>query len=280
MNQNAVSAAKNAYDIEIECLREMKEVFDEEAYAKAVDLLMRAKKAGLNTEEVKPSELLEIATEEELEQLGLILPEPEEEAESEIIKKAWERARQESLDEPINLDETFEEDLATLPVMYYTLRAVGGWNRGDLHQVEILDTSYLRYYRDENATGQYVIYYNITVAQQNFNNMQLNSNLVFLPLSEVDGVELDGGLIRAETSTNGDMTVSEKHIFPYIPKIQLFTLLILLVMDIGILDFLNIKRSCLDNQFLHGKNLVYILDYLEMRLNLMLNGRSKPAFIL
>ena len=176
---------------------------------KAVDLLMRAKKAGLNTEEVKPSELLEIATEEELEQLGLILPEPEEEAESEIIKKAWEIARQESLDEPINLDETFEEDLATLPVMYYTLRAVGGWNRGDLHQVEILDTSYLRYYRDENATGQYVIYYNITVAQQNFNNMQLNSNLVFLPLSEVDGVELDGGLIRAETSTNGDMTVSE-----------------------------------------------------------------------
>ncbi len=46
MNQNAVSAAKNAYDIEIECLREMKEVFDEEAYAKAVDLLIRAPRIG------------------------------------------------------------------------------------------------------------------------------------------------------------------------------------------------------------------------------------------
>ncbi len=46
MNQNAVSAAKNAYDIEIECLREMQEVFDEEAYGKAVELLIRAPRIG------------------------------------------------------------------------------------------------------------------------------------------------------------------------------------------------------------------------------------------
>jgi D-arabinose 5-phosphate isomerase GutQ len=46
MNQNAVSAAKNAYDIEIECLREMQEVFDEEAYGKAVELLIHAPRIG------------------------------------------------------------------------------------------------------------------------------------------------------------------------------------------------------------------------------------------
>ena len=46
MNQNAVSAARNAYDIEIECLREMQEVFDEEAFSRAVELLIRAPRIG------------------------------------------------------------------------------------------------------------------------------------------------------------------------------------------------------------------------------------------
>lgn len=46
MNENAIRAAKAAYDIEAECIREMKDYFDEEAFAKAVDLLIHAERIG------------------------------------------------------------------------------------------------------------------------------------------------------------------------------------------------------------------------------------------
>lgn len=46
MNETAISAATNAYDIEIQCLSEMKEYFDSEAFSNAVDLLINATRIG------------------------------------------------------------------------------------------------------------------------------------------------------------------------------------------------------------------------------------------
>ncbi len=46
MNKEAVAAAKAAYEIESQCLAEMAEYFDEEAYSKAVDLLLKAERIG------------------------------------------------------------------------------------------------------------------------------------------------------------------------------------------------------------------------------------------
>lgn len=42
ISQNAINAAKNAYDIEAECIREMKNHFNDEAFSKAVELLSNA----------------------------------------------------------------------------------------------------------------------------------------------------------------------------------------------------------------------------------------------
>ena len=46
MKEASIRAAKEAYDIEAACIAEMKEFFDEEAYGKAVDLLIRAPRIG------------------------------------------------------------------------------------------------------------------------------------------------------------------------------------------------------------------------------------------
>lgn len=46
ISEKAVAAAKNAYDIEAECIKEMKDYFDEESFSKAVELLTNAERIG------------------------------------------------------------------------------------------------------------------------------------------------------------------------------------------------------------------------------------------
>ena len=46
MNKEAVAAAKAVYEIESQCIQGMAEYFDEEAFSKAVDLLLKAERIG------------------------------------------------------------------------------------------------------------------------------------------------------------------------------------------------------------------------------------------
>lgn len=46
ISENAILAAKNAYDIEADCIKEMKNYFNEEAFSKAVQLLSNATRIG------------------------------------------------------------------------------------------------------------------------------------------------------------------------------------------------------------------------------------------
>lgn len=46
ISMSALEAAKNAYDIESSCIAQMKEFFDEEAFSKAVEMLVSAPKIG------------------------------------------------------------------------------------------------------------------------------------------------------------------------------------------------------------------------------------------
>ncbi|MBO5945243.1 MAG: SIS domain-containing protein [Clostridia bacterium] len=46
ISKNALNAARAAYDIECECIKEMKEYFDEEAFSHAVELLSKAERIG------------------------------------------------------------------------------------------------------------------------------------------------------------------------------------------------------------------------------------------
>ena len=46
ISENALNAARAAYDIECECIKEMKEYFNEEAFSRAVELLSGAERIG------------------------------------------------------------------------------------------------------------------------------------------------------------------------------------------------------------------------------------------
>ena len=46
ISKNALNAARAAYDIECECIKEMKEHFNEEAFSRAVELLSKAERIG------------------------------------------------------------------------------------------------------------------------------------------------------------------------------------------------------------------------------------------
>ena len=46
ISEKAMAAAKNAYDIEAECINEMKNYFEDDAFSKAVELLAQAERIG------------------------------------------------------------------------------------------------------------------------------------------------------------------------------------------------------------------------------------------
>ena len=162
--------------------------------AKINEILKRVEKAGYDVTSVKISQLTKLLTKDDFAQLGLSMP----------------TAYDSEVDATINLKSIISYDEADLPQTHYIVRPAGNrWNRGDMHQVEILNTDGLRFYRDNEVIGQYVIYYNITVHQDNFNNMRLASGMIFLPIKEVSGVSMDRGLFRVKGNTDGEMSVSE-----------------------------------------------------------------------
>ena len=159
------------------------------------DLLRRVKAAGLDVNNVTLAQLRDIATAEEL--AALDLPEGSLAGDGE--------------DAAIDLGSLFEDIWESLPAAHYVVRPEGGkWNRGDMHQVEILDTASLRFFRDGEETGKYIVYYNITVHQDDFNNMRLNSGVVFLPYAEVEGVTLDSGLFKADAENDSEDEAEEQ----------------------------------------------------------------------
>lgn len=156
----------------------------------AADLLNRVYEANLDPKKITFSQLAGIMTDLEKEQMGL----------------TSETNLEEIGDQVLDLEERFADLLEQLPAAHYVVRCPGGWNRGDMHQVEILDTTLLRFFRNGIECTKYVVYYNITVHQDDFNNMKLSSSVVFLPFDQVSGVSLDNGLFKAD-SDGDDMTV-------------------------------------------------------------------------
>ena len=167
--------------------------------AVAREILARVKDAGLDPKAIKISELFSVLLPDELKGIGL----------SNGAKIDLKNLPSEA-EQFINLELLVNPMIEEQPTEYYVVRPVGGkWRRGDMHQVEILDTSVLRFYRNGEETGKYVVYYNITVHQDNFNNMKLNSELVFLPAKDVEGVSLDNGLFSADADMDGEFNVTK-----------------------------------------------------------------------
>ncbi len=70
----------------------------------------------------------------------------------------------------------------------------GAWPGGRLEQVELLDTTCLRFLDAGTETNPKIVYHNFTVACEEFNNTRINPGVVFIPLADVEGVDSLGGL--------------------------------------------------------------------------------------
>ena len=79
-------------------------------------------------------------------------------------------------------------------VTYYSISAPdGSWDKGTTWQVELLDTTALRFVSEGELQSEKISYYNFTVPQEEMNNLVLN-DMLFIPLEKVSGVTMDGGL--------------------------------------------------------------------------------------
>ena len=90
--------------------------------------------------------------------------------------------------------------------VYRVRPEAGAWTAGHLFQVELKKTDSLRYVRGGTETNEYVVYYNLTAAFEPFNNMRLKKGLAYIPAADVDGVDLNDGLLRTRMGSD-DMTV-------------------------------------------------------------------------
>ncbi len=91
--------------------------------------------------------------------------------------------------------------------VYRVRPASGVWPEGHLSQIELVKTDSLRFLRNGVESSEYVIYYNLSAAFETFNNMRLRSGLTYIPLEQVDGVELNDGLFKSTQSEDEDLTV-------------------------------------------------------------------------
>lgn len=70
------------------------------------------------------------------------------------------------------------------------------WAAGELHQVAIEDTDEVRFIKDDEVTSAEILYYNFSIAKEETNTLQMNSNVIFISAEEVSGVEVKGGLFE------------------------------------------------------------------------------------
>lgn len=90
-------------------------------------------------------------------------------------------------------------------VHYIIESGKGGWQAGELFQVEISDTEKVRFYYNGEVQGASVNLYNFSVTREEINTLVLRDGMVFIPLKDVEGVALDGGLMNiiAGSDKNG-----------------------------------------------------------------------------
>ena len=72
--------------------------------------------------------------------------------------------------------------------VYQVIPEGGTWTEGQLQQVEILDSSNMRFLVNEQETGKDIVFYNFSVSREEYNNLTVNSDVKFIPLADVTGI--------------------------------------------------------------------------------------------
>lgn len=86
--------------------------------------------------------------------------------------------------------------------------AYGEWEGGEVYSVNLADTARIRFVYDGEPTKKEVTEYNITIVQEEITNMTVDSRVIHVPASEVEGVDFRG-VLTLETDEDGNMSAKE-----------------------------------------------------------------------
>lgn len=93
----------------------------------------------------------------------------------------------------------------------------------------------------------------------------------------LDVVNVQNPVLRFASAPLADMTITPEHIFSDIPKVELWSLLILLPFNFRMLDLLDVKLGHFNDDLVHWQQGMNPEHRLDVRIDPVLNRRGKPA---
>lgn len=103
------------------------------------------------------------------------------------------------------------EKMAWNNATYYKVVPAGGlWPEGQLVQVELADTESIRFKVDGEETEEAITKFNFTIYQEPYNDLAINSGVVFIPLKEVGGIDKLEALYKVSMDDTEQITTNHK----------------------------------------------------------------------
>ena len=124
------------------------------------------------------------------------------------LERVWREEFKLSVDQVLLLEDLLYGKKEIRGDHWILTSAEGAWETGTLYSVGINDTSKLRFVFDGQATAAEVIEYNFTTPVKEVNNITIDSRVIHVPATDVEGVEFRG-VLNVETDENGNVKANE-----------------------------------------------------------------------
>ncbi len=93
---------------------------------------------------------------------------------------------------------------------YIVIPQTGEWTPGELFQIELTDTSRVRFVYNDALTGSKVSLYNFSIERQEVNTLVIREGVTYIPVKDTAGVEVGGGLFNLTASA--DQGIVDKNV--------------------------------------------------------------------
>ena len=129
-------------------------------------------------------------------------------SEDDSLERVWREEFHLSVEQVLMLEDLLYGNKTLREDHWILTPAQGEWETGTLYTVGINDTAKLRFVYDGEVTAAEVVKYNITIPHKEVNNISIDSRVIHVNATQVEGVEFRG-ILNVETDENGDVKANE-----------------------------------------------------------------------
>ncbi len=129
-------------------------------------------------------------------------------SEDDSLERVWREEFKLTVEQVLILEELLYSEKTVRADHWILTPADGEWESGNLYSVSIADTTKLRFVYEDAPTAAEVVEYNITIAQEEVVNIEIDSRVIHVPAEDVTGVEFRG-ILSIENDENGDVKATE-----------------------------------------------------------------------